>query len=120
MKPIACIALIAVMFCACKSDRHDPLVGAWKLTNLSATPAAAGTGGQTPGTIYTFRADSTLTVGAMAPQHYELQRLPEGMFLVLGDSVKSKLRVVAMTPEELGLAQDRGNSTLNLKLEFQH
>lgn len=120
MKTIACIALCASFFVACKSDRKGPLVGKWKLTSISTTPTATGPKEPPVGTIYTFSADSSLSVSTVpANQRYSLEKLPEGMFLLVGDSPKVRYRVVAMTPGELGLQQDRGESLLNLKLEFQ-
>lgn len=120
MKPLACTALAALLFSACKSNRKEPLVGKWRLTSVTTTPTATGPEEPPVGTIYTFRADSTMLVGnATVAQRYAMQRLPEGMFLVVGDSPKLQYRIVAMTPAELGLQQDRGESLLNLKLEFQ-
>lgn len=117
---LICFALIPLFFVACKSKQQAPLIGKWKLTDVSTRPAGAAGGKPSVGTIYTFRQDSTMLSGANpAAQHYELQKLPEGMFLVLGDSPKIQYRIVAMTPAELGLEQDRGESSLTLKLEFQ-
>lgn len=105
---------------ACKSGRQGPLVGRWKLSSVTTSPAGLEAQAPPTGTIYTFRADSTLvTSGGASVQRYELQRLPEGMFLVVGDSPKLQYRVVAVTPAELGLQERRGESLLNLKLEFQ-
>jgi hypothetical protein len=114
------VVLIAVCFAACKSRQQAPLIGTWRLTDVSTRPAGAA--GEKPpvGTVYTFRQDSTMLSSANpAAQHYELQKLPEGMFLVVGDSPKIQYRIVAMTPAELGLEQDRSESSLTLKLEFQ-
>lgn len=119
MKPFLVLAITACLFVACKSSRQDPLVGNWKLISIRATPVATKPEGPPEGTIYTFRPDSSLRIGAAAPQRYELQRLPEGMFLAVGDSPAVQYRVVAMTPAELSLQQDRGESLLNLKLEYQ-
>jgi hypothetical protein len=120
MKTILSVALLLGTLCSCKTKPQAPLVGDWKLMSVSTTPAAAGPEGQSVGTIYTFRPDSTLSIGAaQARQHYELQRLPEGMFLVVGDSPAVKYRVASMTPAELSLQQDLGESTRHLRLEAQ-
>lgn len=122
MKHLAALPVLALsltLFSACKSDRKDPLVGTWKLTAVSTTPTAAGPQEPPAGTIFSFRPDSTLRIGTASYGRYELQRLPEGMFLQVGDSPGVQYRIVAMTPAKLGLQQDRGERQLNLQLEYQ-
>ncbi len=120
MTRLACFALTAAIFTACKTKQQTPLVGSWKLAAISATPEAALAGESPVGAIYTFRADSTMTLGASsAPQRYELLRLPEGLFLVVDGSQAHRYRIIAMTPSELSLEENKEDARVNMQLEFQ-
>lgn len=120
MKRLVIFALPVLLLAACKSKQQAPLIGSWKVTESRATPVSASGIAPTVGTIYSFRPDSTVVVGGSStPRRFAVERLPEGLFLTLKDSPQVQYRIVAMTPAELGLQEDRDGAQINLQLEFQ-